>query len=67
MKSACENCQQALAQKAEAYICSYECTFCRSCTDNFDTICPNCDGLLTRRPPRPAPRADSSSTASLGE
>jgi homoserine/homoserine lactone efflux protein len=28
MKTACEKCEQALDASAEAYICSFECTFC---------------------------------------
>jgi len=32
MKAACEKCECALDQKSEAFICSYECTFCKSCT-----------------------------------
>src|SRR5688572_1791621 len=32
MKSTCERCQAALAHGDEAFICSYECTFCPSCS-----------------------------------
>ncbi len=28
MKAACEKCSRALGIEGEAYICSYECTFC---------------------------------------
>ena len=31
MKSACEKCDVALAADAEAFLCSYECTFCPAC------------------------------------
>ncbi len=52
MKSLCEKCNAALALDAQAYICSYECTFCPECTDAMSHICPNCDGELVRRPTR---------------
>ncbi|HIF52101.1 MAG TPA: DUF1272 domain-containing protein [Thiotrichaceae bacterium] len=34
------------------FICSYECTFCESCTTEMNFICPNCSGDLVRRPTR---------------
>jgi hypothetical protein len=52
MKSACEQCGKSLAAHAEAYICSYECTFCQTCTQEMSAICPNCGGELVRRPRR---------------
>jgi len=53
MKSACERCDAPLDPSAEAYICTFECTFCPECTAAMDAVCPNCDGELVRRP-RPA-------------
>jgi hypothetical protein len=50
MRSSCEKCGGALAPGAEAYICTYECTFCRACTDEMRMKCPNCGGELVRRP-----------------
>jgi uncharacterized protein len=52
----CECCDRDLAPDAQdAYICSFECTFCRDCTDNrLHGICPNCSGELLPRPRRPA-------------
>ncbi|HXP75454.1 MAG TPA: DUF1272 domain-containing protein [Stellaceae bacterium] len=52
----CECCDRDLPpQSTEAMICTYECTFCRSCTDTvFKGRCPNCGGELVRRPIRPA-------------
>jgi hypothetical protein len=36
-------------------ICSFECTFCRTCvTGVLDNVCPNCGGGLCPRPIRPA-------------
>ena len=37
----------------DAMICSFECTFCRDCTDGaLQGRCPNCGGELIRRPVR---------------
>ena len=52
MRVTCERCQTALAADGEAYICSYECTFCDSCNHAMDGTCPNCGGELLRRPRR---------------
>jgi two-component system, LytTR family, sensor kinase len=54
MKARCEKCGSALPADAEAYICSYECTFCAACTASAQIICPNCGGELIRRPRRKA-------------
>ena len=37
---------------ADAYICSYECTWCGSCTKAMHHTCPNCGGELVKRPRR---------------
>jgi uncharacterized protein len=50
MKKECERCKRALAADGDAYICAYECTFCRECNDEMASICPNCGGELVRRP-----------------
>jgi uncharacterized protein len=51
----CECCDRDLAVDAEAYICSFECTWCAGCADSFPgRACPNCGGELVRRPVRPA-------------
>jgi hypothetical protein len=50
MRERCEKCGGNLTAGSEAYICSYECTFCESCTKEMSEICPNCGGELTRRP-----------------
>ena len=52
----CECCNRDLPpQSTEAMICTYECTFCRGCTDTvLKGRCPNCGGELVRRPLRPA-------------
>jgi hypothetical protein len=52
MRSACERCGAPLAADGEARICSYECTFCASCADALNGVCPNCGGELVARPKR---------------
>lgn len=52
MRPVCEKCNAALPHEGEAYICSYECSFCKSCTDAMHGTCPNCGGELLRRPKR---------------
>jgi hypothetical protein len=52
IKSNCEKCGRSLAPGDEAYICSYECTFCPSCTKRMSAVCSNCGGELVRRPRR---------------
>ena len=51
----CECCGVELPpESTEARICSFECTFCRTCVDTrLRGVCPNCDGGFTRRPIRP--------------
>ncbi|TML63626.1 MAG: DUF1272 domain-containing protein [Actinobacteria bacterium] len=55
LRDRCERCGAALAPDGEAYICSYECTFCAACVAEFAHVCPNCGGELVRRPRRKAP------------
>jgi hypothetical protein len=51
----CECCDRDLPPAAEAYICTFECTFCPPCTTGtLRFVCPNCGGELVRRPVRPA-------------
>ena len=54
MRPACELCQERLDPAAEAFICSFECTFCPRCAARRDGRCPNCGGELVRRPRRDA-------------
>lgn len=56
IRPSCENCDKALPPNStEAMICSFECTFCRSCAlDLLENVCPNCGGGLSERPIRPA-------------
>ena len=51
----CECCDADLPPESkQAFICSFECTFCTDCvTQRLDGICPNCGGELVRRPIRP--------------
>jgi hypothetical protein len=54
LKPACEKCETPLPPDAtDARICSYECTFCATCADTvLANTCPNCGGVLERRPAR---------------
>ena len=36
--------------RREAFICTYECTFCASCAQAMHSICPNCGGELVPVP-----------------
>lgn len=51
----CECCDRDLPPESnEAYICTFECTFCQKCTtQTLRFVCPNCGGELVRRPIRP--------------
>jgi hypothetical protein len=62
MRGACERCGNALSPEGEAYICSFECTFCATCTHDLQAICSNCGGELLRRPRRVKAPISSSAT-----
>ena len=51
----CEFCDKDLPPESEeACICTYECTFCRTCVDEvLKGVCPNCGGAFVNRPIRP--------------
>jgi len=52
----CELCDCDIApQSGDAFICTFECTFCRKCAnEKLHKICPNCGGNLLPRPTRTA-------------
>ena len=52
----CECCNRDLPPQAhDAFICTFECTFCADCVNTIlHGVCPNCGGELVRRPRRPA-------------
>jgi hypothetical protein len=54
MRPNCECCSKILrADLEEAYICSFECTFCVDCNESkLNGLCPNCGGQLVMRPKR---------------
>ena len=56
LRPTCEHCNRALPpESAEAWICSFECTFCGDCVENvLRNVCPNCGGGFMPRPVRPA-------------
>jgi len=55
LRPSCEHCNKRLPpDSTEAMICSYECTFCKSCVDTvLQNVCPNCGGGFCTRPNRP--------------
>ncbi len=55
LRPICEHCATPLPPASEeAMVCSYECTFCRTCvTDVLHGVCPNCGGAFVPRPIRP--------------
>jgi hypothetical protein len=56
LRPGCECCDRDLPPtSADAFICTFECTFCSDCAgSNLGFTCPNCGGELVRRPSRPA-------------
>jgi hypothetical protein len=54
MRPGCECCNRDLPpDSADAWICSFECTFCSDCVEQrLNGRCPNCGGNLVRRPTR---------------
>ncbi len=52
MREICEKCEAGLAWGADAFICSFECTFCPGCAKSMAHTCPNCGGELVARPHR---------------
>ncbi|HTI70082.1 MAG TPA: DUF1272 domain-containing protein [Candidatus Limnocylindria bacterium] len=56
LRPTCENCNVALPpHSTKAMICSFECTFCRSCVETIlKNVCPNCGGGFCQRPARPS-------------
>lgn len=56
LRPSCEHCNRPLPPNAtDAFICSFECTFCEACVrDVLGNVCPNCGGGFERRPLRPA-------------
>ena len=55
LRPTCENCNKPLPPDSlEARICTYECTFCATCVEVLDNVCPNCGGGFVPRPIRPS-------------
>jgi hypothetical protein len=56
LRPTCEHCNKLLPPNSlEAMICSFECTFCKTCVaEILDNVCPNCGGGFCARPIRPA-------------
>ncbi len=56
LRPSCEHCNVALPPHAtQAMICTFECTFCRTCVEDvLGNVCPNCGGGFCARPVRPS-------------
>lgn len=54
MRPNCECCNRDLsAEASDAWICSFECTFCNQCVEEkLKHVCPNCGGGFSKRPAR---------------
>jgi hypothetical protein len=53
MRERCQRCAWPLeAEDDAAYICSYESTFCATCANALNGVCPDCNGELVHRPRR---------------
>ncbi len=63
LKRNCEKCGGILMMNGVAYICSYECTYCASCAEQMNFVCPNCEGELVRRPRREESPSSASADA----
>ena len=55
IRPTCENCNKPLPYNSqEAMICTFECTFCKTCVETIlQHVCPNCGGGFEKRPIRP--------------
>lgn len=55
LRPSCEHCDKPLRpHSTEAMICTFECTFCKSCVEDvLENVCPNCGGGFAPRPIRP--------------
>ena len=54
LRPSCERCNSLLPPESEeAMICSYECTFCKTCVETvLQGDCPNCGDNFCKRPIR---------------
>ncbi len=48
-KDKCEKCGKPVPGVADAFCCSFQCTFCPDCASGYNHVCPNCSGQLTTR------------------
>ncbi len=54
IRPTCENCNKPLPYNSnEAMICTFECTYCKTCVELLKHVCPNCGGGFEKRPIRP--------------
>ena len=62
LRPTCEHCNKSLPPDSkEAMICSFECTFCKSCVESvLHNVCPSCGGGFCLRPVRPSKKLKNS-------
>lgn len=55
IRPSCEHCDKDLPfDSKEAYICTFECTYCKNCVEDIlSHVCPNCGGNFQQRRIRP--------------
>jgi hypothetical protein len=56
LRPSCEHCNIDLPpESTAAMICTFECTFCKTCVETIlHQVCPNCGGGFCQRPVRPS-------------
>jgi hypothetical protein len=67
LRPGCECCDTDLpGDSTQAFICSFECTFCARCAnDTLEGKCPNCGGELVRRPARATEKLQKNPASTL--
>ncbi|MCR8844682.1 DUF1272 domain-containing protein [Paenibacillus sp. SC116] len=50
MMTNCKRCSQRIQEDEAAYICSEECTYCKSCATVLKHSCSTCGGEIVQRP-----------------
>lgn len=52
MRRTCEKCGRRLEWQSDAFICSFEYTYCVDCAEDLNWTCRECGGELAPRPRR---------------
>jgi uncharacterized protein len=67
IRPSCEHCNKDLPNTStEAMICSFECTYCKTCAiEIFENVCPSCSGNFVERPIRPSKMIEKHPASSI--